>query len=118
MAVLGLLGAVAALVMTLRPPKTRGGAPLLAFAAVMAVMLALVIPDYTPLAMVALSPAILVFAFTGVPGEQDGVGDILYWHRVNILIMFLGGLLWAATAVAYHRRLRRPAATADATTGH
>jgi hypothetical protein len=68
--------------------------------------LALVVPDYTPLATLALSPAILVFAFTGVPGAQGGVGDILYWPRVNVLIMFVGGLLWAATAVSYHRRLR------------
>jgi hypothetical protein len=81
------------------------------FAVVMAVLLALVIPDYTPLAMLALSPALLVFAFTGVPGAQDGVGDILYWHRVNILIMFAGGLLWAATAISYHRQLRRACAS-------
>ncbi len=108
MAVLGLLGAVAALVMT-RRSVTSGLASglLLGFGGTMAVLLALVIPDYTPLGMLALSPAILVFAFTGVPGPQDGVGDILYWHRVNILIMFLGGLLWAATAVSYHRRRRQ-----------
>ena len=66
----------------------------------------LVIPDYTLIAMLALSPAIIVFAFTGVPGDQGGVGDILYWHRVNLVIMFVGGLLWAATAIAYHRRSR------------
>ncbi|MEV6417454.1 NYN domain-containing protein [Kribbella sp. NPDC051718] len=102
MAVLGLLGAVVALLMT----HARSNRLLLPYAVVMAVLLALVIPDYTPLAMLALSPALLVFAFTGVPGAQDGVGDILYWHRANILIMFVGGLLWAATAVSYHRRLR------------
>lgn len=104
MAALGLAGAVVAIVMTRRRPTNRG---LEVYAGVMAVVLALVIPDYTPLAMLALSPAILVFAFTGVPGAQDGVGDILYWHRANILIMFVGGLLWAATAVVYHRRRRQ-----------
>ena len=36
------------------------------------------IPDYTLVALVALSPAIIVFAFTGILGEQGGVGDILY----------------------------------------
>jgi hypothetical protein len=102
MAVLGLPGAVVALLMTLK--ASRG---LLPYAVVMAVLLALVIPDYTPLAMLAISPALLVFAFTGIPGAQDGVGDILYWHRVNLLIMFVGGLLWAATAVRYHRRRRQ-----------
>ena len=104
MAVLGLVGAVVAVGMVRRDPKGRA---LQVYAAVMAVGLALVVPDYTPLAMLALSPAIVVFAFTGVPGDQGGVGDILYWHRVNLLLMFLGGLLWAATAITYHRRARQ-----------
>ncbi|GAA0960799.1 hypothetical protein GCM10009554_76300 [Kribbella koreensis] len=107
MVVLGLLGAVVAVLMTRR----SSGRVFLGFAVTMAVLLALVIPDYTPLAMLALSPALVMFAFTGVPGAQDGVGDILYWHRVNILIIFVGGLLWAATAVSYHRRLRNACAS-------
>ena len=104
MAVLGLTGAVVAVVMTRRQPR---GWLLQTFAGVLAVGLALVIPDYTLLAIVALSPALVVFAFTGVPGEQGGVGDILYWHRVNLVLVFVGGLLWAATALAYHRRARQ-----------
>jgi hypothetical protein len=103
MAAIGLGGAVLAVVMTRR--QARGWAPQ-AVAAVLAVGLALVIPDYTLIAIVALSPAILVFAFTGVPGAQGGVGDILYWHRINLIILFVGGLLWAATAIAFHRRSR------------
>ncbi len=103
MAAAGLGGAVLALVMTRRPAR---GWVLQTIAAVLAVGLALVIPDYTLIALVALSPAILVFAFTGIPGDQAGVGDILYWHRVNLVILFVGGLLWAATAIAYHRRSR------------
>jgi hypothetical protein len=103
MAVLGLSGAVLALVMTRTRPR---GWALQTVAAVLAVSLALVIPDYTLIAVVALSPAIIVFAFTGVPGDQGGVGDILYWHRVNLIILFVGGVLWAATALAYHRRSR------------
>jgi hypothetical protein len=103
LAVLGLTGAVIAVVMTRATPR---GWALQTFATVLAAALALVIPDYTLLAFVALSPALLVFAFTGIPGEQGGVGDILYWHRVNLILMFIGGLLWAATAIAYHRRSR------------
>jgi hypothetical protein len=103
MAVLGLGGAVLAVVMTRMRPR---GWVLQTIAAVLAVSLALLIPDYTLIAVVALAPAILVFAFTGVPGAQGGVGDILYWHRVNLIILFIGGLLWAATAIAYHRRSR------------
>ena len=103
MAALGLGGAVLAIVMTRR--RARGWV-LQTIAAVLAVGLALVIPDYTLIAVLALSPAIVVFAFTGIPGEQGGVGDILYWHRLNLIILFIGGLLWAATAIAYHRRSR------------
>jgi hypothetical protein len=103
MAVLGFTGALVAVLMTVRRPR---GWLLQAFGAVLAVGLALVVPDYTPLAVLALSPALLVFAFTGIPGAQGGLEDILYWHRVNVLLMFLGGLLWAATAIAYHRRAR------------
>jgi hypothetical protein len=103
MAVLGFTGAVVAVLMTVRRP--RGWLPQ-AFGAVMAVGLALAIPDYTPLAILALSPALLVFAFTGIPGAQGGLEDVLYWHRVNVVLIFLGGLLWAATTIAYHRRAR------------
>jgi hypothetical protein len=103
MAAIGLGGAVLALVMTRMRPR---GSILQAVAAVLAVGLALVIPDYTLIAVVAMAPALIVFAFTGVPGPQDGVGDILYWHRVNLIILFVGGILWAATALAYHRRSR------------
>jgi hypothetical protein len=103
MATIGLAGAVLAVVMTRMRPR---GSVLQTIAAVLAVGLALVIPDYTLIAVVALSPAIVVFAFTGVPGAQGGVGDILYWHRVNLIILLIGGVLWAATAIAYHRRSR------------
>jgi hypothetical protein len=102
MAAVGLGGAVLALVMTGR--RARGRLPQ-AIAGILAVGLALVIPDYTLIALLALSPALVVFAFTGVPGPQD-LGDILYWHRLNLVIIFVGGLLWAATAIAYHRRSR------------
>ncbi|WP_405061488.1 NYN domain-containing protein [Kribbella sp. NBC_01505] len=103
MATLGFGGAALAVVMTRSRPR---GWLLQTIAAVLAVGLALVIPDYTLIAVVAFSPALVVFAFTGVPGAQGGVGDILYWHRVNLLIVFIGGVLWAATAIAYHRRSR------------
>jgi len=103
MAAIGLGGAVLAIVMT-RTRRPRGWV-LQTIAAVLAIGLALVIPDYTLIALVAFSPALIVFAFTGVPGSQD-LGDILYWHRVNLVLIFIGGLLWAATAIAYHRRSR------------
>lgn len=99
---LGVLGSAAALLMTF---QGRGRRALQVFGWSLAVTLALLIPDYTLLAMVAFSPAILVFAFTGVPGPQE-LGDILYWHRLNLLIVFVGGVLWAFTTLAYQRRTR------------
>ncbi len=101
LAAVGFAGAAVAIAMTFKRSKAFE-----VFAVVLAVVLALLIPDYTLLAMVAMAPALIVFAFTGVPGPQDGLGDILYWHRVNLILMFIGGLLWAATALAYHRRTR------------
>ncbi|MET7395812.1 NYN domain-containing protein [Dactylosporangium sp. NPDC005572] len=106
MALVGLVGVAVALSMALAPPTARGSWVVLGFGWAMAVGLALVLPDYTLLAFVAFAPLLVVFAFTGVPGPQDGVGEIMYWHRVNLLILFVGGLLWAWAAVAYRRRIR------------
>ena len=69
MAAIGLGGAVLAIVMTRW--RARGWV-LQTIAGILAVGFALVIPDYTLIAVVALSPAILVFAFTGIPGDQAG----------------------------------------------
>ncbi|MFC0625936.1 NYN domain-containing protein [Kribbella deserti] len=100
---LGLFGGVVALLMTFRPPQGRRS--VLVFGWLLAVTLALLIPDFTLLAMIAFAPAIVVFIFTGVPGPQE-LGDIVYWHRLNLLIVFAGGVLWAFTTLAYQRRSR------------
>ncbi|EXG81107.1 hypothetical protein [Cryptosporangium arvum] len=106
MAVVGLAGAVAALLMARGLLAGRWAFGLVAAGWSIAVALTLVIPDYTMLALLAFSPLLLVFAFTGVPGEQEGLGDILYWHRTNLVLLFVCGLLWAATTLAYQRRVR------------
>ncbi len=103
MTVWGLLGVLVAVAMI---RSRRRHTALLAFGWVTAVVLALVLPDYFLIALLVLAPALLVFAFTGVPGPQDGVGDILYWHRVNLVILFVGGVLWAVTTLIYRRRVR------------
>ncbi|MFG1869954.1 NYN domain-containing protein [Micromonospora arborensis] len=105
-AAVGLLGAVVALVMTRHARPGRLSTGLVVFGWAMAGALVLIIPDYTLIALVAFAPLLLVFAFTGVPGDQAGVGDILYWHRTNLIIIFVGGLLWAAATLAYRRRVR------------
>ncbi|MFE5586027.1 NYN domain-containing protein [Kitasatospora sp. NPDC056531] len=76
---------------------------LLAYGWLSACLLTFLIPDYSLLGLLAFSPLLLVFAFTGVPGHQT-MGDILYWHRENLVIVFAGGLLWGAMTLAYQRR--------------
>jgi len=86
MAAVALAGAAVAVMMA---SGARRATPLIVFGWVMAAGLVLVIPDYTLLALVAFAPLLLVFAFTGVPGDQGGIGDILYWHRTNLIILFV-----------------------------
>lgn len=103
MAALAVAGVVVAVLMARR----RGPTWLIAgFGWVAAAGLVLVVPDYTLLAVVAFAPLLLVFTFTGVPGEQGGIGDILYWHRTNLIVLFVGGVLWALATLVYQRRRR------------
>ncbi|MFI9187907.1 NYN domain-containing protein [Streptomyces californicus] len=97
------LGVVVGLLMLRRAGTGRARTALLAYGWTAGIALALLIPDYSLLGLLVFSPVLLVFAFTGVPGPQD-MGDILYWHRGNLLIVFVGGLLWAAATLAYQRR--------------
>ncbi|MFF2148852.1 NYN domain-containing protein [Kitasatospora sp. NPDC058190] len=76
---------------------------LLAYGWLAACLLTFVIPDYSLLGLLVFAPLFLVFAFTGVPGGKE-IGDILYWHRDNMVIVFVGGLLWGAMTLAYQRR--------------
>ncbi|MBT2451475.1 NYN domain-containing protein [Streptomyces sp. ISL-43] len=77
---------------------------LLAFGWVTAGVLMFVIPDYFMIGLVAFSPLIVVFSFTGIPGPQGGIEDILFWHRDNLVLVFIGGLMWALMTLAYQRR--------------
>ncbi|WP_206344076.1 NYN domain-containing protein [Streptomyces mesophilus] len=102
--VLGVVGVAAGMALARGLGHGRLRTALLWYGWGSGVALALVIPDYTLIAVAALWPVLIVFAFTGVPGQQDGVADILYWHRVHLIIVFAGGLLWALAALAYRRR--------------
>lgn len=102
MTVWGLLGVLVAVAMI---RSRRQHATLLAFGWITAVTLALVLPDYFLIALLALAPALVIFVFTGVPGPQD-IGDILYWHRINLVILFLGGVVWAVATLIYQRRTK------------
>ncbi|WP_328789116.1 hypothetical protein [Streptomyces sp. NBC_00273] len=118
LAALGLAGAVCGVLMARRPAS--GGAArrfLLGFGWAQALALTVVLQDYTLIAVVAFAPLLVVFAFTGVPGPQDGIGDILYWHRDNLLILFAGGVLWTLAVLASSGARADCARTAGAADG-
>jgi hypothetical protein len=78
---------------------------LLALAWIVAAVLALAIPDYRLLAGVAYAPIYLIGApFDWPPGVS--ILDAFPWPVVNQFFCIAGGLLWAATAVAYGRCTR------------
>lgn len=103
-AAVGALGFVVGILLARRKGHGVSRLVLLGLGWVQAVAFTLVIPDYTIIALVAFSPLLLVFAVTGVPGAQGGVGDIIYWHRGNLIVIFVGGLLWTMAVLAYQRR--------------
>lgn len=105
-AAVGALGFVVGMLMARGKGHGVSRLALLGVGWLQAVAFTLLIPDYTIIALVAFAPALLVFAFTGVPGPQEGIGDIIYWHRGNLIIIFVGGLLWALAALAYQRGTR------------
>jgi hypothetical protein len=108
-AALGLAGAAAALAMTRRQPRGRVSRALIGFAWTLAPGLAVVIPDYRPLLAVVRAPVLLIGAPFGWP-EQVSLADFvpvfLPWPVVNQVLLIVGGVLWAATAVACQRRVR------------
>lgn len=105
-AVLCLVGVAVALVMA-RPVRRAAGVrwSLMAAAVLAAVTLAVVIPDFRVLATVAYVPVLLVAALFGW-AEGASLGDQLHWPVLNQVVVIAGGSMWAAAAVAYHRRQR------------
>ncbi|MFC4337860.1 hypothetical protein [Salininema proteolyticum] len=101
-AVLGLLGAGAGVLMA--RGWSRGPARWLlpAFAWTMSVGLALVVQDYRTLIVVAYAPIMLVGKAFGL-FEGSGWSDLLLVPRLNLLVCLLAGIAWALTAVAYRR---------------
>jgi hypothetical protein len=104
-AALGVLGAVAGVLMA-RGSGIAGARWLLpAFAWTMAVGLTVVIQDYRPLVVIAYTPIVLISKpFFGWP-EGVGWGDLYQPERLNLLMLLLLGVVWALTAVAHRRRL-------------
>lgn len=104
-AALGLIGALAAVVMARTWGRGLLRVVLLVFAWTVAAVLALVIPDYRVLVAVAYAPIFLAGAPFGWP-PVNYFEATLPWPVVNQFVCIAGGFLWAAAAVAYDRRSR------------
>jgi hypothetical protein len=104
-AALGLAGALAAVATARMRGRGVLRAALLGFAWGAAAVLALVIPDYRVLVAVAYTPIVLIGAPFGWPPGVS-ILDVFPWPVVNQFFCICGGLLWAATALAYGRRTR------------
>jgi hypothetical protein len=104
----GILGVVAAVILLRQGADARWHRAAIMVGCAWALAATTLIPDYTILAVLALWPVLALFAVVGVlgGGAQDGLGDILYWHRVHLFILFLGGLAWAGATLAALRRHR------------
>lgn len=100
-AVLGLLGVVAAWLMVRNWGQGLWRWVLLGFVWLLAVTLALLIPDYRVLVAAAYAPIFLVGAPFGWPPVS-----FLYavpWPVINQFLCILGGCLWGGAALVYQR---------------
>lgn len=100
-AVLGLLGGLGALLMARNWGHGLWRALLSGFAWLLAVTLALLMPDYRVLMATAYAPIFLV----GAPFNWPPVSflNAVPWPVINQFVCILGGCLWAAAALVYQR---------------
>lgn len=105
-AVLGVVGSVAAVVMSRRRFQ-QGLGELLVFAWSMAAVLMVLIPDGRLILAVIRAPMVLIGRPLGLTeiGFSEYFETFWPWPVVNQVVLTLGGVLWAATAIAYRRRL-------------
>jgi hypothetical protein len=103
--VFGVAGLVAALGMTRRDMAMPARWLLLAFGALTSFVLAVVVPDYRVLVVVAYALIVLLGAPFGWPPETDLLGAVS-WSLVHQFLFILGGVLFAATSLASWRQWR------------
>lgn len=103
-AAVGFTGAVVAVLMRRTWDDSRIDGVLVGFAVVVAVILALIIPDYRALMAVAYAPIFLLGAPFGWPPVS--FSKAIPWPVLNQLLCIAGGGAWGAAALAYWRRTR------------
>jgi hypothetical protein len=104
-AVLGLAGAIVAVAMTRGWGRGVVRWAMIAFGWAAAVVLVVLLVDFRLLMLVTRLPFMPVWAFTGVPGGYT-VADLIPWTRLNLLVLVIGGVLWALATRSYQRRTR------------
>jgi hypothetical protein len=111
-AVVGIFGAIVALVVTYLPLRGTIRAAALVVAWLHAVTLALLIPDFRPLALIAYAPILLIgLAFGWSPA---GASEAFNWPLANQFLCLTGGLLWGAVAMTMHVGGSRPGGPGNA----
>ncbi|HWM05957.1 MAG TPA: hypothetical protein VNP92_26750, partial [Actinophytocola sp.] len=116
-AVLGLLGGIAGILMARAHGRGVVRVALLAFAWTLAATLTLVVTDFRLLMLMTRVVLFPVWLFTGPP-EGTTFADFVPWPRVNLLVGVIGGVLWAAAALAYARRSAGACANCGRRGGH
>ena len=71
----------------------------------LAVILCFVVPDFRVLTTVAYAPILILGAPFGWP-KPVRLADVLPWPVLNQAVCIVGGMGWAATALAFGRRAR------------
>lgn len=100
-AVIGFLGLLTAIAMARRVSGALR-TPLLIFGWSAAFGLAVAIPDYRILTIVAYTPILIVGAPFGWPGDAN-IAEALPWPVVNQALCMLGGVLWGLATLVYQR---------------
>lgn len=103
---LGFAGAVVALMLARTPARGIVRVALSGWAWAGAVLLVVLVPDQRVLTTVAYTPIAVVGIPFGWPPMSYGefAATMFPWPNVNHYVCVAGGLLWAATALAFQRR--------------
>jgi hypothetical protein len=104
-AIMGLLGTLIAILMARGAGLGWLRVALIIFAATLAIALAIVIPDFRILVVVAYAPILLLGAPFGWPPDVRFF-DAIPWPLINQAVCMIGGVAWALAAVEYQRRSR------------
>jgi hypothetical protein len=105
----GIAGVIAGMAMTRSRGRVRTRRLLLAWAAVAAIILGLVLPDYRLLVLAAYAPVFVVGGLLGVLPADVSYFDAITWPVAVQAASVLGAIGWAGSGIAYGRASREEA---------